>query len=548
MTSQCTMKKNIFLAIFSGLALWIAWPPTPYTSWFLFFGFVPMLIAMENIIQSDDVHKGRKIFGTTFLGFFIWNTLCIYWVYNSLKVIGPVAAVPISLIPYSLGPLLMSSACWLYYRMRLNTKRGFSLFALVCFWIGYEYLHQTWDLAFPWMTLGNGFAVSHQWIQWYQYTGVYGGTIWIWLVNILAFLIYIGLRENSSKNLRLGLITAFVFAIILPISYSLYLYNTYEEQPDPSDVVVAQPNIDPYAKEGDMPPMKQLDILTHVSDSIAQPNTEFFIWPETAIAGEVDENTFRTSNYYLQIEHFLNKYKNGNVITGAETYKLYNDRATSTACPTDKPGQFYDSFNAAVNIENSAEVQFYHKSKLVPGAETLPFGDALSFLKPAFEHFGGAAGSYGRQEQPGVFYSQEGIGVDPVICYESIWGSYVADAVHRGAQFIAIITNDGWWENTSGKDQHLDYAKLRAIETHRWVCRSANTGISAFINGRGDIVKQTKWWVQTAIKQDINLNQDITFYVLYGDYIAEIGCILAIIGIIYLLTRTGIKRIRKVKQ
>src|ERR1700749_4808927 len=216
------MKKNILLALCSGLALWIAWPPTPYTSWFLFFGLVPMLVAMENIIRSNAAHKGRKIFGATFLGFFIWNTLCIYWVYNSLKVIGPVVAVPISLIPYSLGPLLMSAACWLYYRMRLSTKRGLSLFALVCFWVGYEYLHQTWDLSFPWMTLGNGFAVSHQWIQWYQYTGVYGGTVWIWLVNILAFLIYTGLRENSSKALRLGLLTTFVLAIILPISYSLY--------------------------------------------------------------------------------------------------------------------------------------------------------------------------------------------------------------------------------------------------------------------------------------------------------------------------------------
>jgi apolipoprotein N-acyltransferase len=106
-----------------------------------------------------------------------------------------------------------------------------------------------------------------------------------------------------------------------------------------------------------------------------------------------------------------------------------------------------------------------------------------------------------------------------------------------GAQFIAIITNDGWWGNTSGKDQHLDYAKLRAIETRRWVCRSANTGISAFINQRGDIVQQTGWWVKTAIKQDINLNSDLTFYVLHGDYIAHIGCILAVLGIIGVLVR-----------
>jgi apolipoprotein N-acyltransferase len=542
------MKKNILLSIFSGLMLWIAWPPTSYTTFLLFVGFVPMLIAMENIIQSHVAKKGKKLFAVTFLGFFIWNTLCIYWVYNSLKMIGPITAIPVSLIPYSLGPLLMSAACWLYYRLRLITNRGLSLAGLVCFWIGYEYLHQTWDLNFPWMTLGNGFATSHQWIQWYEYTGVYGGTLWIWIINILLFLIYTGLREGKSRTLRLSLIVAFVLVLILPLSSSLYRYNSYQEQVNPSNIVVAQPNIDPYAKESDIPASEQLGILAHVSDSIGQPNTEFFIWPETAIADPVNEDKIRSSNYFLQVQHFLNKYKNGNVITGAETFKFYDKQATKTAMPTDQPNQYFDNFNTALNIENSAEVQFYHKSKLVPGAESMPFGDALSFMKPVFDHLGGATGSYGSQPEAGVFYSQSGIGVDPVICYESIWGEYVAQSVHKGAQFIAIITNDGWWENTSGKDQHLDYAKLRAIETRRWVCRSANTGISAFINQRGDIVQHTKWWVKTAIKQDINLNSELTFYVLYGDYIPKAGCILAVIGVIIILVHTGRRRIRKKNQ
>src|SRR5580658_5682358 len=100
------MKKSIILSIFSGLLLWIAWPPTPYSTFLLFVALVPMLVAVENIIRSNYTKKGKKIFGTAFLGFFVWNTLSIYWVYNSLKTVGEVVAVPISLIPYSLGPLL----------------------------------------------------------------------------------------------------------------------------------------------------------------------------------------------------------------------------------------------------------------------------------------------------------------------------------------------------------------------------------------------------------------------------------------------------------
>ncbi|WP_295671501.1 apolipoprotein N-acyltransferase [uncultured Mucilaginibacter sp.] len=531
------MKKNILLATLSGLLLWIAWPPTHYTTFLLFVGLVPMLVAIENIIQSNTGKKGKKIFGTAFIGFFVWNILSIFWVYNSLKVIGEVVAVPVSFIPYSLGPLLMATACWLYYRLRLITNRNFSLFGLICFWIAYEYLNQSWDLKFPWMTLGNGLAVSHQWVQWYEYTGVYGGTLWIWTINILLFLVYTGLKEGQNKFARLKLITVFVLVLILPISYSLFTYYNYQEQNNPSNIVVAQPNIDPYAKESTMPASLQLSILTHISDSLGQANTEFFIWPETAIADEINEDNIRTNIFFQQAQHFLNKYKNGNLLTGAETYKIYNNQATPTATYDEEHNIYSDSFNTAINIENSAEVQIYHKSKLVPGVEALPFPSALAFLKPVFAHLGGATGSYAGQKDPGVFYAQSGIGVTPAICYETLWGGWIAESVKKGSQFIAIITNDGWWEDTPGKDQHLDYAKLRAIETRRWVCRSANTGISAFINQRGDVVQQTKWWVRTAIKQNINLNSDITFYVHYGDYLAKIGTLLALLGIVFIVAK-----------
>jgi apolipoprotein N-acyltransferase len=530
------MKKNILLAISSGLLMWLAWPPSHWCTFLLFFGLVPMLVAVENIIQGNYTKKGKKIFGTAFVGFFVWNVLSVYWVYNALKMETGAAALPVSMIPYSLGPLLMATAFWLYYRLRLVSNRAWGLAGLVCFWIGYEYLHQSWDLNFPWMTLGNGFAIAHQWVQWYEYTGVYGGTLWIWVLNILVFLIYRGLTETTNKAKRLKLISAFVVVLVLPLGWSLFRYYSYVEFTNPSNVVVVQPNIDPYGKETSIPASVQFSIMTRLSDSLGQANTEFFLWPETAIPDPVNEDNIRTNTFYVGAQHFLNKFKNGNLITGAETYKIYANKATETARPYG-PTEYYDAFNTAVNIENSAEVQFYHKSRLVPGAEKMPFGKALSFLTPVFEHLGGATGYYGSQDHASVFYSQGGIGVDPVICFESIWGGYVAESVHRGAQFIAIITNDGWWEDTSGKDQALDYAKLRAVETRRWVCRSANTGISAFINQRGDVVQQSKWWVKTALKQNINLNQDMTFYVLHGDFIAWLGSALAVLGILFMVLR-----------
>ena len=538
------MKKNYQLAILSSLLLWLAWPPIPFTAFILLIALVPILLATENIIQSKAKNKGKKIFWTAFLCFFTWNTASIYWVFNSLNAVMPAwLASIIALIPFGLGASLMTLSFWLYYRLTLVVSRKWTYVGLICFWVAYEYLHQSWDLAFPWMNLGNGFAKSHYLVQWYEYTGVYGGTLWVLLTNILIFEIYRAIKNKAQKRQIQVLAVQTAVLILIPVLSSIFIYFNYSEKSNPANVIVVQPNIDPYQKFGAMSSTEQLERLIQLSDSLGQTNTEYFIWPETAISQSTEEKAFRGQLSFLRVHSFLSKYKNANLISGLESFALYETAETSTARFDKNANLYFDVFNTAVSIENSGTLQFYHKSKLVPGVEQTPFANSISFLKPAFAAFGGAAGSYGKQDEPSVFYSQSGIGAAPVICYESIWGEYVAEYIRKDAQFIAIITNDGWWGNTSGKDQHLLYAKLRAIESRRWVARSANTGISAFINQRGDIVQATKWWEPNALKQEINLNEDISFYVKHGDYIAKAGSLgCGIFGFVLLM---GIVRRRK---
>jgi apolipoprotein N-acyltransferase len=518
------VKKNYQLALLSAFLLWLAWPPIPFTALILLVALVPLLQAAENIIQSEEKKKGRLIWRTAIICFFIWNTACIYWVFNSLNAVMPAwLAIIIAQIPFCLGAVLMTLAFWLYYRLRLITNRIWSYAGLICFWIGYEYLHQIWDLAFPWMNLGNGFAESHYLVQWYEYTGVYGGTMWILLSNILVFETMLAIKSKAPKTTQIRLQISTAAFVLIPILSSVLIYINYEEKINPANIVVVQPNINPYEKFGKLSSSDQVAKLIKLSESIGQTNTEFFIWPETAISKGTEEKSFRGDENFIQIQEFLKNYKNANLISGIESFAVYDTALTETARYDSRSDIYYDVFNAAVLIENSAKLQFYHKSKLVPGVEQTPFSNSMAFLKPAFAAFGGSSGSYGKQSEPSVFYSQSGIGAAPVICYESIWGEYVADYIKKDAQFIAIITNDGWWGNTSGKDQHLQYAKLRAIETRRWVARSANTGISAFIDQRGTIVQRTKWWMPGVLKQDINLNEEVTFYVKHGDYIAKAG-------------------------
>lgn len=520
------MTKNILYALISSILLWLAWPPTPYTSPILLFGFLPLLIAIENIFQSNWKNKGRKVFGIAGLCFLIWNTACIYWIWN--------ASPEGSIVAYVLGALLMTVAFYLYYKAKTITKFYIADFLLISFWINYEYLHQTWDLNFPWMTLGNGFSSAPKLIQWYEYTGVYGGTLWILVSNILIFNIWKAYRSKTAHPVKL--ISSLAIWIIIPAAYSIYVYNNYQEQENPSHVVVVQPNVDPYQKYLGSP-LQQLDNLIRLSQDSAKFNTEFIIWPETAIPEYIDEKKIRDTRIFYTIQQFLSNYPNATLITGAETVRTYQDEATPSAKFDKNINIYWDSFNSAVAIENSGKVQFHHKSKLVPGVEKMPFSSALAFMKPVFAKFGGTTGGYGYQDNPTVLYAKSGIGVATAICYESIWGNWMAEYIKNEAQFIAVVTNDGWWGNTSGKDQHLDYARLRAIENRRWVARSANTGISAFINQRGDIVQKTTWWTPAVISQEINLNSELTFYTKHADIIIFPFLAAGIFGLIFVIIR-----------
>ncbi|MBB6237669.1 apolipoprotein N-acyltransferase [Pedobacter sp. AK013] len=535
-------KQTYLLALLSAFLLWLAWPPMPFTTPLLLIGLVPLFIALDSISGNAEKKQGKRIFLTAGLTFLVWNTASIYWVYNAISAYnGPAVALPVSLIPYGLGALLMTFAFWLYYRLSKYVNKKIAYLGLIAFYIALEYLQQTWDLAFPWMTLGNGLAGMHQLAQWYDYTGVYGGSLWILVSNILAFEAYKKLKSETGY-LRFRTTGTWALVVIIPIGISLTKYFTAEQKGTPSNVVVVQPNIDPYQKLENIPPAEQIKILTHLSDSIGQTNTEYFIWPETAIPNYADEDRIRSNNDFITLQSFLSKYKNGTLITGIESIKIYQDKKTITSKFDNQRGIYLDNFNTAMQVENSANVQFYHKSKLVPGVEKMPFPKVFSFLDGVFAQLGGTVGGWGWQDKPSVLYAQSGIGVAPVVCYESLWGDWIGEQVKDGAQFIAIITNDGWWGNTSGKDQHMMYAKLRAIETHRDVARSANTGISCFINQRGDVTQKTKWWTRTAIKANINLNDEITFYVKSGDIIAKFFSLTAILLALIIPYRKWIRK------
>jgi apolipoprotein N-acyltransferase len=170
----------------------------------------------------------------------------------------------------------------------------------------------------------------------------------------------------------------------------------------------------------------------------------------------------------------------------------------------------------------------YHKSRLVPGVETLPW--FLRFLDTWFEKFGGVTAGYAKQDEREILEEKNGFKLAPAICYESIYGDFMRQYIKKGANLLTIITNDGWWKNTPGHRQHLLYARLRAIETRNWVARSANTGISAFIDPRGNLVSTLGYDKRGVLKAEIAPTQNkLTIYVKYGDWLFQLFCLFTII-------------------
>jgi len=520
--------KLVGFSILSGLLMGLSWPATGNLSFLFFIALTPLLYVEYTVSQNPDKLKARHIFYFSYLAFLTFNTFTTWWIWNASEGGGVMAEVLISLF-------MSITFLWFHgVKKRLGNKRGY--FGLVVLWIGFEWVSYNWPFSHPWNTFGNTFADSTYFIQWYEYTGVLGGSLWILLTNILIFEVIrktFILGENIKQQTKS--IIGIVLLIALPSLLSIFMYNSYIEIENPQEIVVIQPNIDPYNdKFGNMTEAEQIDRILSLAKEKVTPNTKYVIAPETALPRGSEESKLE-ENYGVQsIRKFINKHQGLSFIIGLSSHFVYpkSDKMPSeTARYLEQSGEWYDIYNTAMLIDNSDSIQLYHKSKLVLGVEKIPYQWLFTPLAKYAIDLGGAFGSLG-EEKEAFNFTKENDKIAPVICYESIYGDYTSTYINKGAEAIFIITNDGWWGDTPGYKQHLSNARLRAIENRRSIARSANTGTSCFINQRGDVIDATKWWEADVIRNNINFNSDKTFYTKNGDLLGRVG---AFFGFLLLL-------------
>jgi len=514
--SLSEMKKStrLILAITSGIILsagWYEWG----SGLLLLVGFIPLLILEDDLTRRGQIRKNTLVYLFTSLTLFVWNIITTWWIKNA-SLAGLFSAVLVSTF-FMAFPLMIYS---IVKRMWGRTV-GYTSFILC--WLAFEYAYNHGEISWPWLSLGNGFMFSTRLIQWYEFTGIFGGSLWVLLSNVLIYELIRRLVQGSKLKNELKIIVPILVIIVFPIVFSLYLYYSYTEDINPREIVVVQPNIDPYLKFNDLPPIEQTRTQVGLAGKFITPETDYIVCPETSILNNIWIGEFDLVPDLRMVKEFVFLNPGVNYVTGImcrQRYTVWNK--TGTASPMGNTGYFYDTFNSAIQYDTTSNVPIYHKSKLVIGVEKMPYPQYLKFLKQLTLRLGGTFRSLGTQEEREVFTSAiDGINIAPVICYESVYGEYVGDYIKKGAHYIFVITNDGWWGNTPGHRQHNAFSALRAIETRRSVARSANTGISCFINQKGDIMQKLPYWQRGALIGELNANEMLTFYVKHGDYIGK---------------------------
>ena len=527
-----SFKGRVTLAVASGLLFAAGFPPIP-TGVTAFVALVPFLFLLE------DLRDWRAVFRWSYLTFLVANAGTIWWVSGWwgddpwLKAAG----VAVNLV----HPLLFTFPALAYGTLRRRMGPVFSVTAFPVIWTSWEWLMHLPELSFPWMLLANTQTYDIGAIQFISSTGAFGITLWIATVNALIFHLQRRWMQGqwTLRDRRFTVaVVALVVVLMLPRLHGISVLAGAADRADETiRAAVLQPDVDPYDKWGEgETPMGKLQGLMRLYDSLAAFEPDVALLPETAVPFLLLQPSYDAEYRWLRL-HIDSV--GVPLLTGFPDAVIYDDPATAPASARKIPNSDlrYQNFNAALLLQpRDPRPQVYHKSRLTPLSERIPYLDALPFLQDALT-WGVGISNWGLGEDSTVFALRTGsgpVGIWAMICYETLYPSFVAGFADRGAQVFGVITNDGWFGRSSGPYQLMRYTVLRAIENRRAVARCANNGISCFVDPYGRVSGETELYTRTGIVQDIALRSDVTFYSRHGDWL-PLG-LTVVMGFFFLFT------------
>ena len=472
---------------------------------------IPAFLCLFRI--GTKCESKRAVILYVYPSFTLWNLFTSYWLMMA-TVAGGLAAILAN------GILMLVPFLLIRRFQQSNLNPILSAFFAASIWVSFEFLHHNWDLAWPWLTLGNGWSNLTGVIQYISVTGVLG--ISFWVIFSSALLHEYIIKPEKKKILAAAIGVLILFPLLSLISFSTMHYADEEA----IEVTVVQPNSDSYQRYGGEASYDQLiGKLLRLSNEAKTEKTDVIIWPENAM-----DSSLRIDDPRFNVILDSLKVWDASLITGLafiETYEENDERPEVVR--ESSGGVVYNVFNAAVFLEPDHPTKVYRKGRLVPIVERFPYVTYLQRLDVFSWIDWGTFVGYGLGQQPTLF-TVDNFETPALICYDSVFPSWVNAFARSGAGFLTIITNDGWWGDSAGHLQHFAYARLRAIEQRMWIARSANNGISGIISPDGKVQKETEYWTEDAFTFTIYNSNHKTFYNRFGDWLGYLCLISVIFG------------------
>ena len=505
MQTQKINKLKLCLAILSGLLLTGSFPKIGI-SLFAWFALVPLLIALRNLPPKRGFILG-------FIAGLVHYLTLLYWLVDTMHTYGH---LPLSLCTFIL--ILLSAFLALYLAafsatlLNLCGKPAICIFAVPVLWIVFEYMRFLSFLGFPWELIGYSQYNNLLLIQISDIFGIYGVSFLIVLSNAAIFLAFLYIagkdwkRKAVTKRVVAGSISVFALIIVLVLFYGKWRIDSIDKLVCSSPSIkaaVVQGNIDQAVKWN--PEFQRVTTKKYIDLSFLakKNNPDLVVWPETAVPF-----------YFLYNIGLSNMVQKGIKDTGSDFL------IGSPSFVSKKGGVEY--YNTAYLVSSDGKVcGKYDKVHLVPFGEYIPFNKWLPFVGKMVEGVGDfKQGIKGKT----IKWGDYSLGLQ--ICYEIIFPDLSRTMAKNNASLLINITNDAWFGTTSAPYQHFSMAIFRAVENRRALIRSANTGISGFIDPVGRIVEKTDLCKEAVVTRSVPLIRMTSFYTCFGDLFA-IFCMVA---------------------
>lgn len=473
-TRECI--KHCMICLLAGTVLPFAFAPYEYAL------FAIISVAILFYKWTDAEPGAAFLYGYAFgIGSF---GVGVNWLHISINLFGGVNLVGALFITYLLVAFISLYPALVGYVTRKYFHKPPPVYLVVItpsLWTLFEWCRSWIFTGFPWLNLGYS-QVESPLAGLAAITGVYGIS---WMVCLTAAILIQIPKSNQKHKLPL------ILALVLTWIGGSYLATIQWVTPkDHSmNVAIIQGGI---AQQDKWKPENQKytrDLYLALSNKYL--DSDLIIWPETAIPA-----LYNHADFFITPIKELSAQHNISFITGIPVRES-------------ESGKFYNSIVTIGDNEN-----FYHKRHLVPFGEYLPFD---KWIRPFFNflHIPMSSFSPGENKKPLLYAAGHNIGVS--ICYEDVFGEEVIDALPE-ANVLVNISNDAWFGDSMAPHQHLQMARMRSLETGRFMLRSTNTGISAIINEKGKILSRSPQFKPHAMSGDIKLFEGTTPYAKYGNY------------------------------